>query len=38
MIETLGINISDEVLPLSEIQGLLFPWMADLGTVMAVEK
>jgi len=38
MIGTLGINISDEVLPLSEIQGLLFPWMADLGTVMAVEK
>lgn len=36
MIETLGINLSDEVLPLSEIQGLLFPWMADLSTVMAV--
>ena len=36
MIQTLGIKICDEVLPLSDIQGLLFPWMADLSTVMAV--
>ena len=38
MIKTLGMNISDDVLPLSEIQGLLFPWMADLSTVMAVNQ
>lgn len=30
MSKTLGIHISDEVLPLSDIQGCFFPWMGDL--------
>jgi len=38
MKEVLGIQIKDEVLPFSDIQGCMFPWMADLGIVMAVDK
>ncbi|MCE5255703.1 MAG: hypothetical protein LLF89_02525, partial [Spirochaetaceae bacterium] len=33
--EVLGIRINDEVLPFSDIQGCLFPWMASLDIVLA---
>ena len=36
MREILGIDIGEELLPFSDIQGCLFPFMADLGVVMAV--
>ena len=38
MQETLGIEIGDQILPLSEIQGVYYPFGADLTTVMAVER
>ncbi|HRV24738.1 MAG TPA: hypothetical protein P5046_05910, partial [Sphaerochaeta sp.] len=37
MTDVLGLELSDDILPFSDIQGMLFPWMADLKTVMAVE-
>jgi len=36
MKQVLGIQIRDEVMPFSDIPGCLFPWMADLGVVMAI--
>ncbi|MDX9939337.1 MAG: hypothetical protein RBT44_05220 [Sphaerochaetaceae bacterium] len=38
MTDVLGFKISDDLLPFSDIQGMLFPWMADLRTVMAVDR
>lgn len=38
MTDVLGLELSDDILPFSDIQGMLFPWMADLKTVMAVER
>ncbi|NLZ77695.1 MAG: hypothetical protein GX911_06990 [Spirochaetales bacterium] len=38
MTDVLGLELSDDILPFSDIQGMLFPWMADLRTVMAVER
>ncbi len=37
MREVLGIKISDDILPFSDIQGIFHPWAADLETIMAVE-
>ncbi len=37
MTDVLGLELGDDILPFSDIQGMLFPWMADLKTVMAVE-
>lgn len=37
MIDILGITISPEILPFSDIQAMVFPFMADMQTVMAVE-
>lgn len=37
MREVLNINVPDEVLPLSDLQGVCFPYMADLSTVLYVE-
>ena len=38
MKEILGIDIGDQILPLSDIQGVYYPFGADLSTVMAVER
>jgi hypothetical protein len=38
MKEILGIEIGDQILPLSDIQGVYYPFGADLSTVMAVER
>ena len=37
MKEVLGINISDDILPFSDIQGVFHPWAANLETIMAIE-
>ncbi len=37
MREMLGINISADILPFSDIQGVFHPWAADLEHVMALE-
>ena len=37
MREVLGINISDDILPTSDLQGLLFPYMADLHTIYTMD-
>ncbi len=37
MKETIGINLSDEVLPTSDLQGVLFPYMANTQTILAKE-
>ncbi len=36
MINNLGIQISDDLLPLSDIQACFFPWMADMSRVLAI--
>ena len=36
MRETLGIHISDDVLPMSNLNGVYYPFMLDLGTVLAL--
>lgn len=36
MRKVLGINISDDILPFSDIQGVFHPWAADLETIMVV--
>lgn len=38
MINQLGINLPDELLPISDLPGVCFPFMADVTTVLAVEK
>ena len=35
MRETLGISISDDVLPMSNLNGVYYPFMLDLGVVLA---
>jgi len=37
MREVLNINISDDILPTSDLQGLFFPYMADLNTIYTME-
>ena len=37
MREVLNINISDDILPTSDLQGLFFPYMADLNTIYAMD-
>ena len=37
MKEVLNINLPEEVLPLSDLPGVCFPYMADVSTVLAVE-
>lgn len=38
MKEVLGIDISDDILPFSDIQGAFHPWAANLEYVMALDK
>lgn len=38
MTEVLGINLPEEVLPLSDLPAVCFPYMADTSVVLAVEK
>ncbi len=38
MQEVLGIEIGEQILPLSEIQGVYYPFGADMGTVMAIDR
>ena len=38
MRETLGIHISDDVLPMSNLNGVYYPFMLDLGTVLAKKE
>lgn len=37
MREVLGINLPDEVLPLSDLSGVFFPYMANTGIVLSLE-